>query len=408
MAGPTFINPFRPGAGHMPPYLAGRETETDEFQRLLAQDVILENLVLTGLRGVGKTVLLDTFKPVALESGWGWVGTDLSESTSVSEERFALRPMADLAVLTGSIVVESRRVLGVGFRPEEREIRQTLDFDVLHTVYRETPGLVSDKLKAVLDLVWQHLKREGRRGLIFAYDEAHNLSDHPRRDEYPLSLLLDVFQSVQKMGMPLMLVLAGLPTLFPKLVEARTFAERMFRVVFVDRLNEQESREAIVKPIQQQECPFALEEESIRQILDASAGYPFFLQFMAREVVDLYLQNLPAGRAPLIPMDGILRKLDGDFFAGRWARATDRQRDLLTVIAHLENSGGEFTVQEITDKSRDLLAKPFSPSHTSQLLGALCKSNLIYKNRHGKYSFAVPLLGQFILRQAQSTEEGAP
>ncbi len=105
-------NPFRPGAGHMPPYLAGRQHETEEFERLLKQDVILENLVLTGLRGVGKTVLLDTFKPLAIERGWLWVGTDLSESTSITEERIALRLITDLSVVTSSITVATQAVKG--------------------------------------------------------------------------------------------------------------------------------------------------------------------------------------------------------------------------------------------------------------------------------------------------------
>ena len=75
--GTLFRNPFRPGAGHTPPYLAGREGEDLAFRRLLDQDIIFENLILTGLRGVGKTVLLDALKPVAIQHGWLWVGTDL-------------------------------------------------------------------------------------------------------------------------------------------------------------------------------------------------------------------------------------------------------------------------------------------------------------------------------------------
>src|ERR1700741_2142140 len=89
-------NPFRPGAGHMPPYLAGRQHETSEFRRLLLQTTIFENLVLTGLRGVGKTVLLETFKPTAIQEGWLWAGTDLSESTSINEENLAIRLLTDL------------------------------------------------------------------------------------------------------------------------------------------------------------------------------------------------------------------------------------------------------------------------------------------------------------------------
>src|SRR5713226_7993106 len=100
-----FRNPFRPGAGHMPPYLAGREEETDQFRRLLDQETILKNLVLTGLRGLGKTVLLETFKPMAMQAGWLWAGADLSESTSISEENLATRLLTDLSVVLSSLVV---------------------------------------------------------------------------------------------------------------------------------------------------------------------------------------------------------------------------------------------------------------------------------------------------------------
>src|SRR3954454_16701111 len=93
-----FKNPYRPGAGHIPPYLAGREREYEEFQRLLQQDQILENLVLTGLRGVGKTVLLETFKPKAIEQGCLSPTADLSESASISESALAEILLADLAL----------------------------------------------------------------------------------------------------------------------------------------------------------------------------------------------------------------------------------------------------------------------------------------------------------------------
>ncbi len=395
-----FANPFRPGAGHMPPYLAGRRQETDEFRRLLGQDVILDNMVLTGLRGVGKTVLLDTFKPVAMQERWGWVGTDLSESSSISEERLATRLMADLAMITASITIDTEELLGMGLRPERKTISRKLDFETLQEIYGQTPGLPSDKLKAVLEVVWRYVQHD-RRGLVFAYDEAQNLSDHAARNEYPLSLLLDVFQSIQKKGIRFMLVLVGLPTLFPKLVEARTYAERMFRVVFLDRLAEPDCREAISKPINDMHCPVKLNDKSVQLIVEDSGGYPYFLQFICREVYDVFLQKAIAGEKASVPRHEIMRKLDTDFFAGRWARATDRQRDMLVVIANLDNRDGEFTVQEIAEKSKTLPGNPFQPSHISQMLSALGEAGLVYKNRHGKYSLAVPLMGQFIMRQQQ-------
>ncbi len=98
-------------------------------------------------------------------------------------------------------------------------------------------------------------------------------------------------------------------------------------------------------------------------------------------------------------MDDIARKLDTDFFSGRWSRATDRQRELLRVIALAENSDSEFTPREVVEKSKQILTKPFKSSHVIQMFAGLSAAGLIYRNRHGKYSFAVPLLGKFILRQ---------
>ena len=97
-----------------------------------------------------------------------------------------------------------------------------------------------------------------------------------------------------------------------------------------------------------------------------------------------------------MPLDAITMKLDADFFAGRWARATDRQRDLLWAIASLGKPDDEFTVQEVVAASGAVLTKSFSSSHVNQMLASLCAAGLIYKNRWGKYSFAVPLFDRFI------------
>lgn len=402
MPSTDFPNPFKPGAGHPPPYLAGRQEETKEFERLLTQPLLLENMVLTGLRGVGKTVLLDTFKPIAQKQGWLWVGTDLSESTSVSEATIATRLITDLATVTSGIVLNQVTQRSIGFDAPASKVEVTLSYDVLTRVYNSTPGLVADKLKAVLQLAWRAITstKNPARGLVFAYDEAQNLSDQAAKEQYPLSLLLDVFQSIQKQGIRFMLVLAGLPTLFPNLVDARTFAERMFRVVFLRKLSEKHSREAILKPIADAACPVRLNDASVKLIVQNSGGYPYFIQFICREVYDAFLANVRTnGKPGQVPSDAITRKLDSDFFAGRWARVSDRQRDLLFVIARLENCDDEFTVQEVVERAKQELEKPFSSSHVNQMLAALGTAGLVYKNRHGKYSFAVPLFGQFVLRQ---------
>lgn len=390
----TFRNPFLPGAGHMPPYLAGRETEKMEFHGLLAQDVVVDNLVLTGLRGVGKTVLLDTLKPIALDNGWLWAGNDLSEASSLTESNLGARLMTDLAVAVSSVLVGSRSVRRAGLTKSEEVVPQAFDFRVLQAIWDGAPGLASDKLKAVLEETWSRLERRKVPGVVFAYDEAQNLSDHSARNEFPIALLLDVFQSIQRKGIRFMLALAGLPTLFPKLVESRTFAERMFRVLTLDRLSEADCRDAVLKPVEDASAPVQFAPESVDLVYSMSKGYPYFIQYICREAFDIWTVRKDAA----IPVDGIMRKLDADFFAGRWARATERQRDLLAIIAHLENAAREFTVQDIVEGSKRS-PRPFGPSQVGQMLAALGEAGLVYKNRWGRYSLAVPLLDEFIRRQ---------
>jgi len=398
MAEAPFSNPFRPGAGHRPPYLAGRKHEKEEFRRLLTQTVVTDNMVLTGLRGVGKTVLLEELKPLALADGWLWVGTDLSESASISESNIAQRLITDLSVVTSSIKVGENLVQSVGFMGHSKIEDVTLNYDFLLRIFNNTNGLTVDKLKAVLQIVAPCVSAVGKRGIIFAYDEAQNLSDHAQREQYPLSVLLDLFQSVQRQDMPVMLVLSGLPTLFPKLVEARTYTERMFRVLFLKQLSEPESKEAIKTPVQATNCPVDFDAQAISLIYKYSGGYPYFIQFICREAYDAYLQQVADGKAPGVPVTGIIRKLDTDFFAGRWARVTDRQQQLLSVIAKLDTIDNEFTVQEILEKGESMLEKPFGRSHISQMLTSLIVAGLVYRDRHGKYLFAVPLMADFIKR----------
>lgn len=388
-----FQNPFRPEAGYPPPHLAGREEAKKKFLKFLEQDVIMENMVLTGLRGTGKTVLLDTFKPLAIADGWKWCGTDLSESASISEDSMVKRLLADLSVVTSSITVGKEEFRRVGFVDNAESVELKLDYGTLLKAYEQAPGLVSDKLKSVLELAWVFLEESGARGLVFAYDEAQNFSDQALKEQFPLSVLLEAFQSLQKKGCRLLLVLSGLPTLFPELVKVRTYSERMFHVVVLGRLSGEASKDAVLKPIEDTDCPVQLTPESVKIIVELSGGYPYFIQFICREVYDAFIQG---GHS--VPTDGIIRKLGSDFFAARWARATDRQRELLTLIASFDNCDEEFTVRDIVSLSvrEHLGVKPFSPGHLSRMLSTLMKAGLVYRNRWGNYALAIPLMGRFI------------
>jgi hypothetical protein len=400
---PVPQNPFRPGAGTKPLYLAGRTHEQSQFARVLQQADLTTNIIITGLRGVGKTVLLDQLRPLAAQFGWLWTGNDWNEAASVSEKDVATRLIVDLATVLSPIVTYRTDELPFGFTDKSATTNQRpLKFEDLWGIYNSTPGFDSDKLKAVLEHVARIIANAKIKGIVFAYDEAQNLADKKDRGQFPLSLVVDVFSNLQKrdLGCQFLLVMTGLPTLITNLNEARTYTERMFHMLVLDRLSESETHEAVLKPIQISKSTLTFAQPTIAKIIRESQGYPFLIQYICREVFDAWIGRMTVGEAPSVPMTEITAKLDLDFFAPRWNRATDRQQIFMQVIATLENADGEFAIQDITSASRELLKKPFNPSHATQMLGHLAEKGLIYRNRRGAYCFAVPLLAGFIRRQA--------
>lgn len=397
---PEFPNPFRPGAGQLPPYLAGRDKEINYFSKTsLQQRPILANLIISGLRGVGKTVLLDTLKPIAIKDGWIWAGSDLSESVSVTEKRLAQRILVDLGTAVSPFEVSQTEVRKIGFQGNTVTQNNNLNYYVLNSIYENTPGLETDKLKAVLTQTWKLIKGK-TKGVVIAYDEAQNLTDNAAEKEYPLSLLLEIIQFVQRQQIPYLLVLTGLPTLFSNLIDSRTYSERMFHQIILDKLNDSESKAAIEVPIKEDNCPVKLHDDFIKQIVSSAGGYPYFIQYFCKEIYDSYLQQRAMNiDSPRIYLEDIIRKLDSDFYQGRWNTVTDRQRDLLIIISKLKNSEDEFTIKEIQSESLKTETPFNSTSPINIMLKSLIGSGLIYKNRHGRYSFAVPMFSNFIERE---------
>jgi hypothetical protein len=166
-----------------------------------------------------------------------------------------------------------------------------------------------------------------------------------------------------------------------------------------------------MKPIEMSGSTLRFGDKAVEHIVEESRGYPFLIQYICREVFDAWIGRMTAGEVPTVSMNEITAKLDLDFFHPRWNRATDRQQIFMQVIATLPEADGEFSVQDITTASRQLLTRPFNPSHATQMLGHLAEKGLIYRNRRGAYCFAVPLLASFIRRQswdAASTRQDRP
>lgn len=389
-------NPYRPGAGHQPPFLSGRQYEQDQFRRLIGQRLVTENIVITGLRGVGKTVLLESFRSMALDEEWLWVGNDLSESSGLSEDRLSIRIITDLARALG----ERRRTRQqlMGFIPPGDS--EPPSYETLCAAYLKAPGLPSDKLRAAIDLTNQYLRSAGVKGIILAYDEAQCLGDHADRHQYPLSMLLETCQHLQRHSgsLPFMLVLTGLPTLLDALTESRTYTERMFLVLVLDRLSRADTTAAIREPLVQLAPHLAVPEAAIERVAELSGGYPYLIQFFAKELVDT-LVAMPNGGLAQFPSEDAWRRLDNGLFAARWNRTTDRQRDVLRVLAEIPGDQADFSAQDIVEAAAELGGPQLTNAQTSQLLQGLVERGLVYRTRRGKFAFSLPMSQAMIRRR---------
>jgi AAA ATPase domain len=405
-------NPYRPGAGHAPPFLAGRLAEQHHFKRLLHNSMITENILITGLRGYGKTVLLDHMCQLAESSNWLWVGNDLSESSSLSEERLALRILADLAQALARKLgthMDTATAQHARFDPKLERLylkdRDASTFEALKSLYEQTPGLPSDKLRAVLTRVTDVAHRMRLSGIILAYDEAQCLSDRAEQDEFPMSMLVETISSLQKRtGLtPCLLILSGLPQVFDALTATRTYTERMFHVMTLERLSREDTFAAIMQPISSLIPPLYASPALIEKVVGLTGGYPYLIQFFGREVVDQMLENGGTLSPDKFPSSESFERLDAGLFSARWNRTTDKQRELLRLIARRPpGQGADFSAREL-----EQLRQPHDdqPGMINQMLVALCERGMIYRTRHGRYAFTVPMSEAMITRRSTKDSE---
>lgn len=399
-------NPYRPGAGHPPPVFSGRAQELTLFKHLLHRPRITENILVTGLRGFGKTVLLRLMKEYAAESGWLCAGNDLSESSALTEDRLALRILTDLAEAIGSRVgAPPAQEAAVASLEVRRSAVDGMSFDALRAHYEQAPGLPSDKLKAVLVKVSAFVQRANLSGLFLAYDEAQCLADNAARDQFPMSTLIETVAHLQTRAgfAPCVLVLSGLPPVFDALTAARTYTERMFHVLPLERLSREEALEAMGKPLTML-TPLRISPELLTKATDLAAGYPYLIQFFGRELVDGLLANGGIMSPESFPSSETLDRLDSGLFAARWGRTSDRQRELLGLIARRPPGlGEEFSAADIAAMAEE--QDETVNGNCQQLLSALCERGLLYRTRRGYYAFTIPYSEEMINRRLQREED---
>ncbi len=379
-------NPFRPGNGTMPPYLAGRADEILWFERSLTSALSLpQNLVLSGIRGTGKTVLLRKFEEICTKKKWLFVRREFNNKLN-QEGEFLNAILTDVIAKTKGISLTKKLkkpLIGFG-----RGYKEDIEGDFISVLAQKYKGPLGDRLEDILKDTHEAIIEAGYNGLVFLYDEFHFVEDAKIADNFPLSLLLESFSHVQQEGFRYYLVLSGLPQLFPNLVKAKTYAERMFTVKGIENISKEASQKAIMLPLKNSDINFT--NELTEALVEETQGYPYFLQFYPYHLI----QNIPKKKIGLkdfkemYPL--LLKELDESFFAGRFNRASDNEQKILLSMARLSP---EIRFSELREKAK------IDKNYLNQILISLMEKGLIFRVGRGKYRFTLPLLEKFLLRK---------
>ncbi|HST85415.1 MAG TPA: ATP-binding protein [Kineosporiaceae bacterium] len=402
-------NPYAPGAGQRPPELAGRDGELDSF------DVVLErisrgrperSLVLTGLRGVGKTVLLNALRSAAVRRRWGTGKLEARPDTPLR------RPLA--AALHQAIRElsanrdDATQVLGIlkAFAMKDpagstRTAKATLrdrwqpGIDVPAVTGRADSGDIEIDLVELLSDVAGIAAGVGRGVAIFI-DEMQDLGPDD------VSALCAACHELSQQGLPLIVVGAGLPHLPAVLSASKSYSERLFRYVRIDRLSREAADQALRAPALDEGADFT--EEALAQMYEATAGYPYFVQAYGKVAWDV------APRSPITADDVRVAAPESEaelavgFFGSRYERATPAEREYLRAMADVSVDPTPTEPAAATESGvpTSAIAEVLQrkPQSLSPARDALIKKGLIYSGERGRIAFTVPHFGRYLRRHA--------
>ncbi len=382
-------NPFSPGAGSPPPELAGRD-DLQESIRVALERVRLgrpaKSLILVGLRGVGKTVLLDRMRERAEATGLQSLRAEAPEGRSLPallapEVRIALLRLSRTAQAKDLAVRALRGLAGFAkaLKIKYEDVEVGFDFD-------PEPGLADSgdlehDLRALLEVAGEAARQAGTALVLFV-DELQYV------EEPQLAALIVALHRAAQRRLPVVLVGAGLPQLRGQMGRAKSYAERLFDFPEIGALSEHEAKIAIVRPLEAEAV--AITEDGLEQIVEETQGYPYFLQEWGKHAWDV------AERSP-ITRDEVDRSsivavaaLDESFFRVRFDRLTPAEKRYLRAMA--ERGPGPHRSGDIAD---ELGRKVTSLGPTRNQLVA---KGMVWSPSHGDTAFTVPLFDEFMHR----------
>lgn len=381
------VNPFRPGAGTAPPALVGRDALIAGFRTTVGRAVAGrpgQSVMPIGLRGVGKTVLLNRFTEIAEDEGLQVGYVEAPESRDFPR-LLAVRLRRILLALdrVGKASRAARYALGVlrSFTytlPDGSSI--SLGVDPMSGV--ADSGQLSEDLTDLLVAAGRAARDRGT-GIVLAVDEVQYLSA-----EELAAVITAVHRTVQ-LDLPIVLVGAGLPQLPGLTGSAKSYAERLFRFPRIASLASGEAREVLERPVAEHGVTFT--GPALDLLLDRTEGYPYFLQEWGYEVWNM------ARRSPIDVPDVeraapiVRQKLDDNFFLVRMDRLTPAEKTYLHAMAELGSGphrSGDIAMQ------LGVKVETVAPRRS-----ALIQKGMIYSPAHGDTAFTVPMFDEFLRRR---------
>ena len=382
-------NPFAPGAGSPPPQLAGRGPLLDQARIALGRVKAARperSFLMVGLRGVGKTVLLNRIRELADELGLSSIFIEAHEGKSLAE--LLLPPLRQVLIQLDRMAQISQkakrglRVLksffnGLKFKFHEFEI----GIDVEPEVGVADSGNLESDLGQVFIALGEAAADRGH-ALALIIDEMQYLS------EEELSALIMAMHQISQRQLPVVLVGAGLPQLVALAGRSKSYAERLFQFPEVGALDPADAMLAVQEPVQEQSVQFT--EEALREIVRQTKGYPYFLQEWGYQA-----WNIANGSPIEIAVvkratEESIRRLDANFFRVRFDRLTPREKEYLRALADMGD-----TTQRSGDIAERLHVKVQS---IAPVRNGLIKKGMIFSPAHGDTAFTVPLFSEFMKR----------
>ncbi|MBB4687347.1 ATP-binding protein [Amycolatopsis jiangsuensis] len=388
-------NPFAPGAGQRPPELAGRERELKAFEVVLervARGRPERSLVLTGLRGVGKTVLLGELRSMAVRRGWGAGKIEARPDAELRRPLSAAlhRAIRDLAVRhRAPDRVEA--VLGVlkafalkASKPDAKlRDRWQPGIDAPATQGRADSGDIEiDLVELFTDVA--ELAADVGTGVALLIDEIQDLQPDD------VSALCAACHELSQSGAPLVVVGAGLPHVPAVLSASKSYSERLFRYARIDRLDRADADVAVLAPIEREEA--GIEPEALDALFDVSGGYPYFIQAYGKAAWDAAPDDPITVKDVQVAAPEAESELAVGFFGSRYERATPAEREYLLAMAELTQ--GRDEAAGTADVAVYLGRKP---SSLSPARDSLMKKGLVYSAERGQIAFTVPHFGHYLL-----------